>query len=178
MNDLRAGAWAESPEFSLPAETAPCSEADGACSALPAAGCEAGLGASSMNSGGSSSLPGSFLVLRYFSYASHRPCTLLPKATWLPWSSQRILLHSERTWPVEWLTSSVVAPPAMISRIFASLFLRKAPSPTESTSSRMSTSGSTRLAMENARRLFMPLESCLKGRSSNPRSSAKSMMES
>ena len=58
-----------------------------------------------------------------------------------------------------------VTPPPRISRILSALFRRNAPSPTESTSSRIRTSGRTRQAMEKARRLFMPLESCLKGRS-------------
>ena len=86
------------------------------------------------------------------------------------------MLHISRTWDREWETRMVAAPPWMISRILASLFLRNAPSPTESTSSRIRMSGWTRLAMENARRDFMPEDSCLKGRSSKLLSSANSIM--
>ena len=42
---------------------------------------------------------------------------------------------------MEWLTRIVVAPPWMISRILASLFRRKAPSPTLSTSSNINMLG-------------------------------------
>ena len=70
-----------------------------------------------------------------------------------------------RTCSREWDTSTVAAPDWMISSIFRALFSRKAPSPTESTSSRMRISGSTREAMEKASRDCIPVESCLKGRS-------------
>ena len=126
----------------------------------------------------SDSVCGSLPVFRYSAYASQTVFGS-PNMTMRPLSSHSTLLHCARTDCSECETmSAVVSPLSMMLCIFCWLFLRKSPSPTANISSRMMMSGSIMLAIANAIRLFMPLESVRNGLFWNSRISAKSIISS
>ena len=80
--------------------------------------------------------------------------------------------------PTECDTYSTVVPPRIMLSIFSSLFCWKARSPTDRISSTIRISGSTIVAMENARRATMPDEKLRTGTSMKSCSSENATISS
>ena len=76
----------------------------------------------------------------------------------MPPSIHSARVHSDSTWYIECEQNRIVVPFSLSAMMRSKDLRAKAPSPTDSASSTTRMSGSMLVAIENARRMNMPLE--------------------